>query len=280
MTLTRVNHQIQKPALRYYGGKWKVADWIISFFPKHMNYLEVCGGAASVLMRKEPSKLETYNDLDGRVVNFFRVLRDHQAELIDKLKFTPWAREEWENCQDRSENPVEDARRYFVLCWQSYSKVGGSWRTNYSYEKRPRSMAMDALEIGHLKLVANRLRQVQIENRDMMDVISRYDGSDTLIYFDPPYLPSLRTNKKYYAVEMDKDQHIQAAELLRMSKGFVVVSGYASELYAEIYENHGWKRFEKATVTTNGQRRVECVWVNPKILKNLTRQGELFEGIE
>lgn len=119
---------IERPALRGYGSKWKKAPWIISFFPEHVNYLDVCGLTASVLLQKSISPLETFNDIDGRVVGFFEVLRDKPNELIDLIRLTPWSRVEFEEAQNLTGDPVEDARRFWVLCWQSVSKPGGSWR--------------------------------------------------------------------------------------------------------------------------------------------------------
>jgi len=107
--------EITRPALKYYGGKWILADWIISFFPDHINYVEPCGGAASVLLRKSLSPLETYNDINGRVVNFFKVLRDQPEALVAKIKLTPWSRTEQRLARELSEDPIEDARRFFCV---------------------------------------------------------------------------------------------------------------------------------------------------------------------
>ncbi len=129
-----------RPALKYYGGKWKIASWIISFFPDHSNYVEPCGGATSVLLQKPVSPLETYNDLDCRVVNFFTVLREKPEELVALIRLTPWSRVELENSRIMAVDPLEDARRFFVSCWQSVSIAGKSWRSallRKSLQSRP-----------------------------------------------------------------------------------------------------------------------------------------------
>jgi DNA adenine methylase len=264
-----------RPALRYYGGKFKIADWIISFFPEHIQYVEPCGGVASVLLRKEPAKLETFNDLDGRIVNFFQVLRDRPDELIRQIRLTPWARAEFERCQAPAADPLESARRWFVLCWQSISKPGGSWRSMHNYLARPRSAPMDGIEIDHLHIVAERFKRVQLEQRDALVVIRQYQGAETLIYFDPPYLGSTRVNKKYYAFEVDEPFHTAAAGLLLDARGSVVVSGYASQLYAELYEARGWVRRDKIAVTAGGTRRVESIWLSPRTVQALAGRGGL-----
>ena len=265
---------ITRPALRYYGGKWRIAPWVISHFPPHINYLEPCGGAASVLLQKPPSKLETYNDLDNRIVNFFQVLRDRPDELINALRLTPWARAEFEACQTLALDPLENARRFAVLCWQSVSKPGGSWRVMYNYADRPKPMPADLVDIDHLHHIAQRLKQVQIECKNALKVIEQYDNPDSLIYFDPPYLPDTRVNSKnYYHVDQDEQFHHQAAEVLHQAKGLVVISGYAHPLYQRLFEARGWPRFDKRTQANSGAIRVESVWLSPRTYKALNNES-------
>jgi DNA adenine methylase len=258
----------KRPALRYYGGKWKLAPWIISHFPEHKNYVEPCGGAASVLLRKPRSKLETYNDLDGNVVNFFQVLRDQPDELIRKIKLTPWARAEKELSIQPSSDPVEKARRFFVSMWQGmqgghYAKEGNTWRVQHHCDSRGNYDLLHLQEENLIK-VASRFLDMQIENQPAQDVIKRYDNTDTLIYFDPPYLKETRSHRNTYRLETDNAFHIEAAELLRNAKGYVIVSGYACPLYTELYENHGWERKDKEAQTNSGGKRIESLWLSPR----------------
>ena len=244
---------INRPALKYYGGKWKIAPWVISFFPEHQNYVEPCGGAASVLLRKNKSPLETYNDIDFRVVNFFSVLREHPNELIQKIRLTPWSRVEFEQSRLLSCNPVEDARRFFVCSWQSFSfQAAGTWRVIKNYSTRPRPAGFDMMRVEHLYAVAERLQNVQLENRDALDVIKNYDGPNTLIYFDPPYLKSTRVHKDSYNYEVDENFHEKAAEILNTCRSFVVLSGYKSPEYKKYYEDNGWYRFDISCVCNAG----------------------------
>lgn len=267
-----ISSPVTRPALRYFGGKWKLAPWIISFFPHHTNYVEPCGGAASVLLQKPPSPLETYNDLDGQVVNFFSVLRNQPEELIHLLDLTPWSREEFENCAaplSGEETDLEKARRFFVLCWQSISKPGGTWRCMYDFSSRRRSAPRDGIELAHLYQVAARFKHVQIEKLDALEVIQKYDNSNSLFYFDPPYLGEVRTHRKMYNCEVDTDFHAKAAGLLNKIRGYAVVSGYRSDLYRNLYEDAGWCRFDSPSVATNGSSRTESVWLNPRAVKAL-----------
>jgi DNA adenine methylase len=261
---------------KYYGSKFAIADWIISFFPPHNNYVEPCGGSASVLLRKRPSPLETFNDLDKNVVNFFEILRDRTDELIEKVRLTPYARYEHEICRQPSEDPLENARRFFVSSWMSIScmpfdKGTGMRTASYSGQNFldiPLNFR-DAQE--RLWAVAERFRLVQIENRPADYVIGRYDHPDTLTYFDPPYVSETRSNRKMYAIEWSDADHARHAYLLREAMGYAVVSGYACELYRVLYEEHGWRRFDKEAQTNSGSKRVESIWLSPRTVKDLNR---------
>jgi DNA adenine methylase len=207
-----------RPALRYYGGKWKLAPWIISHFPAHENYVEPCGGAASVLLQKNPSKLETYNDLDGNVVNYFRVLRTRTDELINAIRLTPWAREEAELSTKEATDELERARRFWVMLHMRIScsngnKMRGMRVVTKDPVKLPELKNRDSY-LESLTVVAMRLRNVQLENRPALEVIERYDGEKTLIYLDPPYVTETRSHKKEYAYEWTPEQHTECANIL------------------------------------------------------------------
>lgn len=263
-----------RPALRYYGGKWKLAPWIISHFPAHKNYVEPCGGAASVLLQKPRSPLETYNNLDGNVVNFFRVLRDQPDELIRKIRLTPWARAEYELSLQPCDDAVEKARRFFVM--NSYSINGatdskaGHWQVAKIADDASKINYLDSEKTQNmLWRIVPRFNRVQIENREACDVIRRYDNIDTLIYFDPPYVAETRAQDDRYALEWTGANHHEAAALLRNCVGYVVVSGYACPLYTDLYESHGWHRVDKEAQTNSGGKRIESLWLSPRTWKAL-----------
>jgi DNA adenine methylase len=277
---------IKRPALRYYGGKWNLAPWIISFFPPHKNYVEPCGGAASVLLQKPRSPLETYNDLDGNVVNFFRVLRDRPDELIRKIRLTPFAREEVEISKwDIQGDDVERARIFFVRCNFGISaRPGGGVSANFgpstyhgqSYTNRV--VDVEQIKDG-LDIISKRMIGVQVEHREAMDIIDTFDHDEALIYFDPPYLQETRGHEdNVYSLEMNEQQHAAAASLLRECAGYVVVSGYACPLYTELYEAHGWQRHDKEAQTNSGGKRIESVWLSPRTVAalNMPRQARML----
>lgn len=267
----------RRPALRYYGGKWKLAPWIISHFPEHKNYVEPCGGAASVLLQKPRSPLETYNDLDGNVVNFFRVLRDRPDELIHKIRLTPWARAEYELSFEPCEDEVEAARRFFVSMWMSmqgghHSKTSKTWRCLNDNSGRFNTAAYDLVSIpASLESAASRLKLVQVENMPALEIIPKYDNEAALIYFDPPYPADTRAQSNRYLIEPDTQFHTDAAALLRDCAGYVVVSGYACDLYTELYEAYGWTRYDKEAQTNSGGKRIESLWLSPSTVKALNK---------
>jgi DNA adenine methylase len=271
----------KRPALRYYGGKWKLAPWIISFFPPHQNYVEPCGGAASVLLQKPRSPLETYNDLDGNVVNFFRVLRDRPDELIRKIRLTPWARAEYELSWHIVDDSVENARRFFICSWMAISNMALSKHTGFrtaSFRDQCYSTHVGnfyaLVDSNALRVISDRLRGIQLESRGWEYTLNRYDHLSSLIYFDPPYVKSERTDKDRYVFEWTDTQHIESAHLLRQAQGYVIVSGYACPLYAELYEDHDWARFDKEAQTNSGGKRIESVWLSPRTLEVLGKHEQ------
>lgn len=265
---------IKHPVLKYYGSKFRLAQWIIGHFPEHRHYVEPFGGGASILLVKEPSRLETYNDLDKEVYNFFKVLRENPIELIQQITLTPWSRIEYEKCLEeiKDEDPTERARRLFFRLWMNFqgSQVGckGNWRR---HKHGKRSIILD-IKPFNLFEASQRLLSVQLENRDAFKLMREFDSEDTLFYLDPPYVLSTRTTKKGYNHEMTNENHQEFAELLYSLNGFVVLSGYPSKIYEELFENRGWKRVDKEACVLGGGKRTECLWLSPKTSDALLHQ--------
>ena len=278
---------ITSPPLRYHGGKWRLAPWIIRHFPPHAHYVEPFGGGGSVLLRKAPSQLETYNDADGEVVTFFRVLRERPEALARAIALTPWARAEYEatfdplppDCPDPD---LERARRFYLRSWMSMG--GGAtarWRTGWRYHVRPQTPTTTERwrRLDHLFAVAERLRLVQIEQDDALEVIRRYDAPETLYYLDPPYVHSQRSKWRgaAYRHEMSDDDHRRLAELVHGLRGLVVISGYPSPLYQALYERYGWIRVETSARTNGTRTRTEALWLSPRAWAALS-EAPLFDG--
>lgn len=276
---------ITRPALRYYGGKWVLAPWIIQHLPEHESYIEPFAGAASVLLQKRPSRIEVYNDLDGEVVNFFRVLRDHPGELVQALSLTPYARGELTACKEPAINPIERARRLFVLAWQGRSRNSwtAGWRFQRTTHRRSRSPADDFADVDRLHAIAARLRHVQIEKDDALAVIERFDTPRAVFYCDPPYLESTRSGRwaaNAYANELTDEDHVALSEVLHRIEGMALVSGYDSPLYDELYG--GWQKVTKrATTDHRGAevKRTECLWISPRAAESGIRRPFALEGM-
>ncbi len=261
-------------AVRWYGGKYSHVDWIVPLLtPHHRHYCEPFGGSAAVLLNKPPSPVETYNDLDGDLVTFFRVLRDEPEALIEKLLLTPFSREEFQRAWEqrgRSDLPdVERARLFFIRAEQvrtglAQRSTPGRWAWCLHTSRRGMSGSVSRWlsRIDALWLVAQRLRTVQIEHDDAFRVIQRYDSPDTLFYLDPPYHHAGRTDAHAYGYEMDEQDHIRLAELLHHIQGKVALSGYRTPLMDELY--HDWVRIDAParTIHASKARRRECLWLN------------------
>jgi DNA adenine methylase len=274
-----------RPALRYHGGKWRLAPWIIAQFPAHRTYVEPFGGAASVLLRKPRAYAEIYNDLDGDLVSLFRVLRGPRAtELTEALRLTPYAREEFEESYEPSDDPVEQARRLVVRSFMGF----GSDATNINVRTGFRSNsnrsnttpAHDWVSMPRaLRAVAERFQGVVIENRPAVEVMRQHDAPDALHYVDPPYMPATRSPKakrgavRYHAYvhEMDIAGHVDLLAALNGLAGAVVVSGYPAPLYDEALA--GWRRVECNAMADGAKPRIEVLWLNAAALRR-----DLFSG--
>ena len=262
---------VKRPVMRYHGGKWRLAPWIIRHFPAHKVYTETYGGGASILLRKRRTHTEVYNDLDGEIVNVFRVLQNptQAQELIRLISFTPYARVEYEDSYLPIDDPIEQARRVIVRSFMGYGAVATTSNSGFRSGSRSSgaSTARDWARLpAALEAVIERLRGVTIENRPATEVLVQYDSPDALHYIDPPYLMSTRNTHGggncVYRYEMSDDDHRALAAVLRVLKGMVVLSGYASSLYDnELYPD--WQRFTKATRADSGAARTEVLWVSP-----------------
>ena len=251
-----------KAILKYPGAKWKTADWVIEHLPEHRIYLEPFFGSGAVFFKKKPVYIETVNDIDGDIVNLFRVCREHPAELAAAINLTPFSREEFEACENVDvEDPVERARRTLVRFHQSFGTSNStkkSWR-NIQTAGGPRPETVwnylpeSVIECGE------RLKLAQIENTDAISLIRRYSKKEALIYCDPPYLQTLR-KKCMYAHEMSEEKHVEMLEALLESEARVIVSGYDSTLYNEMLK--GWRTDEAVTTVQLGLHRTEKLWMN------------------
>jgi len=256
-----------KAILKYPGGKWRIADWIISFFPEHKVYVEPFFGSGGVFFNKKPSVIETINDLNNDIVNLFKVCRDNPIRLSELINLTPFARSEYIDCYEKSNCAVEQARRTLVRYHQSFGTSNSSLRSwrNVQVAGGPRCATMWNCLPDIIKDCCERLKEAQIENIDALELIKRYNHSDTLIYCDPPYLPSLR-KKNMYKCEMNNADHEKLLQALLESKSKIVLSGYDNELYNNTLK--GWQTAEIETIAQMGLKRKEKLWFNFPVQEN------------
>lgn len=278
-----------RPALRYFGGKWMLAPWLISLFPEHRLYVEPFGGGASVLLRKPRSNAEVYNDLDGDVVNLFRVLRnpDSALELMRQVELTPFAREEFEAAAVRDiDDPVERARRTVARSFMGFgSNALSTHHTGFRsrrHTERGNNAARDWSNWpAAVPAMVERLRGVVIEREEALDIIRSHDSADALFYVDPPYphstvsgirWPSEATARGYRHTLSDED-HRELGAVLHRIQGAAIVSGYRCDLYDEVFGD--WKRLDRGARADGGRHRKESVWLNDQAQRGQRQITEL-----
>ena len=260
-----------KIAFGWYGGKFSHLGWLLPLLPKAHHYCEPFGGSAAVILNRDPSPVETYNDLDGEVTTFFRTLRAQPDELVRQIAFTPFSREEFfVACRNETGlTDLERARRFFVRARQvrtglAQSATLGRW-ANCKLTSRAGMSGVVSRWLGSVESlpeIAERLLRVQIENRPADDVIRLYDDNETLFYCDPPYPHESRGDKRAYGDEMSDEEHRSLAELLKTVKGKVAISGYRCELMEQLYSE--FRRIDAPEKLCHSVKaaRFESLWVN------------------
>lgn len=281
---------ITAPVIRYHGGKFRLATWVLDHFPPHKCYVEPFGGAAGVLIQKPRAYAEVYNDLDGDIVNLFRVLQGETSSqrLIELLNLTPYARTEFELAWQAADEPVERARRLIIRAQMGFGSAGASKGiTGFRIDTaRAYGTAQHLWERypEHLTTICQRLTGVLIENRPAIEVLRAHDAHETLHYVDPPYMHDTRVNGaakgRYYRHELSDEQHAELLATLKTLRGFVVLSGYPSELYrAELKDWTMNTTSARISAARGGSTRQECLWINPACMDALHQRGLALEGV-
>jgi len=246
-------------------------NFLLPLLPKANHFCEPFGGSAAVLINRSPSPVETYNDIDGELVNFFKVLREQKEELIEAILLTPFSREEFSIAINGSRDCISDlerARRFFIRARQVRTGLAqkasiGRWANCKNTSRRGMSGAVSRWlgSVQDLADIAARLIRVQIENDDAIKVIKRYDSPNTLFYCDPPYPHEARGDSNAYSYEMTDEEHERLAEVLNSVEGKVAISGYRCDLMDTLYKNWHCIEYEKNCHSVK-KPRVEAVWMN------------------
>lgn len=273
---------LNHPLIRYHGGKFRLAEWIISFFPSHETYVEPFGGGASVLLKKTPSRMEVYNDLDSDIVNFFEVLRDPKLSisLAKLIELTPYSRVEFLNSKKNTKDKVEKARRLIIRAQMGFGSAGAT-KGNTGFRLDTARTGSDIVTIWQrqpeiIMQAAERLKNVLVENRDAIKVIKDHDRSDTLFFVDPPYVMETRNiTGKAYSHEMTNEDHENLLSVLLNCEGKIILCGYDHP----IYNNLKWRKVIKS-VAASGQsgsrKREEVLWINPQAEKQIDLFSEVI----
>lgn len=272
-------------AFGWYGGKYSHLDWLLPLLPYAMHYCEPFGGSAAVLINRDPAPIETYNDIDGELANFFRVLRDQREALIEAIGLTPFSREEFENAiagPTEHLSALERARRFFVRARQvrtglAQTASNGRWAHCRLTSRAGMAGAVSRWlgSVETLPDIAQRLLRVQIEHDTAINVIRRYDSEETLFYCDPPYPHSSRGDSNAYHYEMTDNEHVALAAVLKTVAGKVALSGYRCDLLDTLYKD--WDRIEAPPKTIHSVKaeRMEVLWVNYEIQLKREEQWQL-----
>ena len=254
-----------RTVLRYPGSKQRIAPWIIGQMPKHHSYLEPYFGGGAILFNKEPSKIETINDLDDDVINLFLVIREKKEELIEKIVYTPYARVEYDNAFPENSEELTDvdrAKNFLIRSGMGHGfrlceKCG--WKKDVYGREAAYAVRYwnDLPEI--ITNVAHRLKMVQIEHKPAVELIKAFNHDNVLIYADPPYVLSTRSRKQYRHEMTDQD-HVELLEVLLQHTGPVMLSGYDNSIYNTYLA--GWKKESIPARAEKSLPRVESLWMN------------------
>ncbi len=259
-------------AFGWYGGKYSHLDFILPNLPEDpVHFCDVFGGSAAILLNRKPSRIETYNDIDSELVNFFETLRNQEAKLTKAISLTPFSREElMKACRPEvGLTKLERARRFYVRARQTRTGLAqtsteGRWAHCVLTSRAGMAGAVSRWlgGIDGLPEIVQRLQRVQIENAPALEIIERYDTENTLFYLDPPYVHDSRNDTRAYGREMTDDEHIELADILHSIRGRAVISGYRTPLYDKLFD--GWKRIDAPVKLCNSSKssRQESLWIN------------------
>ena len=261
--------KVLRPPFSYYGGKTMMAKDIIGLMPDDAKtYVEPFAGSLAVLLRKEPHAAEVVNDLDARLVAFWRTVRDKTDAITNALSATPYARDEFNHALetiDTETDEIEFARKVFVILRQSRKRSTSAKPGNFrGVGGPPRGAGHEfARAVDSLPRVAERLRNVVIENIDALDLIKRWDKPDTIMYLDPPYVGETRTARDYTVENASVDFHERLIDKIADAQARIILSGYDHPVYDKL---SSWRRVDSVRTTGSTSRSsiyaVETLWIN------------------
>lgn len=266
----------EKSPMHYTGGKFYIADWIVSLMPKHEIYVEPFFGAGWVFFTKPRAKVEVINDIDDRIYALFKVLSDEELfqKFVEKIWFIGASEklhyEMLERLKSRELDLVDKAVAFFYI--NHFSLSGNLDERFVIWRVGNKALTYERIK-ERLLAIHRRLKGVAVLNRDWKEVVEKYDGENVLHYLDPPYVLETRLNSEgIYVKEMTDDEHEELVDICLRLKGKVILSGYRNRIYERLEEN-GWVRLDREVsartcVVSEGEKkgkRVESVWLNYKV---------------
>lgn len=259
----------QKIAFNYLGSKYSILPWLLPKLPACNHYVSVFGGSAADLINRDPSPIETFNDLNHLVVNFFQVLREHPEEIIRLLELTPHSKYEYDQAwNSTADTPIEKARKFYIRTQQSIFAAGGQekmkgWSASIKESRVSISEATNRWirSISNLYEIAERLKGVQIECRDFRFILKFYDDPGTLFYCDPPYENTHRSGSRY-TFDFKNQDMIDLQYWARKAKASIAISGYKTAFMCELFKDFQIHEGPKRKNNRSTKQAFECLWTN------------------
>lgn len=254
--------------LKYPGSKWNIVLKLKKLIPKHHSYIEPYFGSGALFFTKEPSDIETINDLDSDVTNLFTCIREDSGRLVRMLLTMPYSREVYDRQykldapHGKDRDTFTRAADFLVRCWQGYvprTNDRAGWKSDIAGREKMYALWEWYNLPEWVVEVAERLRKVQVENRPALEVIKAFNHPGVFMYLDPPYLLTVR-DREQYRHEMTEGEHETLLRALLKSSADIMISGYESDLYNDYLA--GWKKAYFKSCTNGGGQRRDVVWMN------------------
>ena len=257
--------------ISYFGGKFPHLKWLINLFPKgNYHFVDLMAGSANVALNVD-YPLITINDLNSEVVNLFEVVRTKQDEFLKAVYFTPYSRDELRRIIEGyypKTDEVERARQYFVRSQLGFG-ANGSQNNHFGFGAEYGLHSSNyyrvenwGIKLKRIPVIVEKLRSMQIENKDIFDLFPRVDRPGSIVYIDPPYSFQSRSSHKRYTHEWNDDDHVRLAEMVKSASSFIAVSGYESKFYNDLFKDY-YKTLNIPTRNSVKKKLVqECLWTN------------------
>lgn len=282
MYITRQKKNTMRSIIKYYGGKHYIAKYLLNVIPEHNLYIEPFFGGGNLFFSKPPSKMEIINDLSDNIYALYKVIadKDKLKELQQRIELTPYHskfRSDFKEELNKKDLSIEDRAFYYLYVNRSsFNGVGGFSCTKLIRNNIIRSVSDYLSLIPHLEQIHNRIRTAIVENRDALELISKYDAEDVFFYLDPPYVHSTRKSNQKYMIEMDDEDHERMVDLILKSQSKIMLSGYDNKIYDRLTDS-GWNKLSLESPNT-GSESTEYVWLNYDVDYNAKKLEDILES--